>query len=381
MNVKLKGEIVSRLLKSNTFLKSPKSSALLKYLVNAELEGSYLKESIIDIEFFGGNVDLDKTSARVRVNVYNLRKKLAVYHAVEGKKDSWRLVIDKGQYSVRYEKVLPTKNRPLSINFWRILPYTVIVLLLAFLYVQDTDDNLPKLWHGYVENNDKTTMYIGDAYGLSGKTITGSIGITRDFNINNAEEYYKFIEERPEFKNQLKPAEYSYVTGMGAHAANNLSRLFANYDRGFSIRFASKTSYEDLKEGNIVYVGPFHKRPKFVTLFNKENVHFKITDSILKMENIPNKKDSVISLYDMRPDMEYAIVSRSKSINNKEQFLFFSNHDIGVLGAVEFFSNKDSLSLFSDKYLKEKNNFTAVYKVYGKDRTNMKIETLIVVPF
>ncbi|RKR13286.1 hypothetical protein CLV91_2003 [Maribacter vaceletii] len=376
-----KKEISSKILQSKIFLKAPKSSALLRYLVQADLEGSYLKENIIDIEFFGGNLEADKTNARVRVNVYNLRKKLEVYYASQGKEDTWRLIIDKGQYGIRYVKVSSLKKNTKSISFWQVLPYLGLLLVLLSFFVNNSLLNAPKVWRDYFKNDFKTTMFIGDAYSLYGRTITGGVGVTRDFKINNATEYYDFIEINKKYKDLLKPSPYSYITGMGAYAANNISRVFSKYTKSFTIRFASKTTYDDLKEGNIIYVGPFHRRQKFTTLFNNENRHFKISDTTLQMVNIPNKKDSVIHLTNTPPDMEYAIVSRSKSLNAKEQFLFFSNHDIGVLATVEFFSNKDSLAVFTSKYLKNKDNFTAVYKVFGKDRTNMKKETICVVPF
>ncbi|WP_298486282.1 hypothetical protein [uncultured Maribacter sp.] len=376
-----KREISSKILQSKIFLKAPKSSALLRYLVKADLEGNYLKENIIDIEFFGGDLEGDKTNARVRVNVYNLRKKLNIYYASEGKEDAWRLIIDKGQYGIRYAKVSSIKKKTKNINLWQLLPYLGLLLVLLYFFVSNSNLNAPKIWKDYFKNDFKTTMFIGDAYSLYGKTITGGQGVTRDFKINNATEYYNFIEKNTEYKDLLKPAPYSYITGMGAYAANNISRVFSKYTKSFSIRFASKTTYNDLKEGNIIYVGPFHKRSKFATLFNNENSHFKISDTTLEMVNIPNKKDSVLNLINTAPDMEYAIVSRSKSLNAKEQFLFFSNHDIGVLSTVEYFSNKDSLAVFTKKYLKGKDNFTAVYKVFGKDRTNMKMQTICVVPF
>ena len=69
-------QITDNIIKSKIFLKSPKSSALLRYLVKANIEGSFLKEDIIDFEFFGSKSSFDKTNQRVRVNIYNLRKKI-----------------------------------------------------------------------------------------------------------------------------------------------------------------------------------------------------------------------------------------------------------------------------------------------------------------
>lgn len=48
-----KFELTENILQSKVFQKSPKSSALLRYLVKATIEGTYLKEDVIDFEFFG----------------------------------------------------------------------------------------------------------------------------------------------------------------------------------------------------------------------------------------------------------------------------------------------------------------------------------------
>lgn len=71
----LKQDIVLKVKQSDTFKNAPTSMALLQYLFDATSTGEQLKESIIDIEFFGSNNTSDKTTPRVRVNVYNLRKK------------------------------------------------------------------------------------------------------------------------------------------------------------------------------------------------------------------------------------------------------------------------------------------------------------------
>ena len=78
---------------------------------------------------------------------------------------------------------------------------------------------------------------------------------------------------------------------------------------------------------------------------------------------------------------DFSIISRFKGPQNNEYFLFFSNHDIGVKATVEKFTNKDSLEVFEKKYLKNHDNFTAIFKAHGRERTNLKVETLIVVPF
>lgn len=374
-------EVTERIQNSKTFQKASTSSALLRYLVKSEIEGSFLKESIINLEFFGEKSDPAKSNPRVRVNMYNLRKKLDVYYQTEGVDEKWRLVINKGQYSVRYERQNQKEKTLPQFNLRQKLPYILLTIVCALFLVDKIPQKKPELWNNLLINEHPTTLYIGDVFGMKGKTITGPDGWTRDYHINNIQEYYTLLEQQPKLKSLLEPASYSYVTGMGVHAAHKIGHLFATYQKDFDIRFSSKTSFEDIKNGNAVYAGPLRNENKFITLFNNANPYFQIRNEklILKGHNsLPNKTFKVNTSGE---DSDYAIVSRIPGPQNTEQFFFFSNHDIGVMATVELFTNEDSLRVFTNKYLDGKSNFTAIYKATGKERTNMGLETVVVVPF
>lgn len=374
-------QITDNIIKSKIFLKSPKSSALLRYLVKANIEGSFLKEDIIDFEFFGSKSSFDKTNPRVRVNIYNLRKKLDTYYNTIGANNEWKICIDKGQYSVRFEKQLAVKKSITNLKFQQVFPY-LLLLAFALLYVLDKYKASPSiLWEQFYTNNKPNTLIIGDAFGIAGTTITGSNGWTRDYTINNTKDYFNFIEDKPELKKNTSPAQYNYITGMGAHASHDLANLFSKQNSDFDIRFSSNTSIADLKKGNTIYVGPIRNENKFISLFNNSNPYFKLNNNSLSFSNhkvLPKKN---FKTNNSGFDYDIAIVSRIPGPQNTEQFIFFSNHDIGVKATIEYFTNADSLKVFNKKYLKGKSHFTAVYKAFGKDRTNLAIETIMVVPF
>ena len=103
-------EVTKRIITSKTFQKASTSSALLQYLVEADIADAFLKEDIIDIEFFRNKRATDKSNTRVRVSMYNLRKKLVDYYEKEGKNSEWKLIIDKGQYRVRFERQIEAKG-------------------------------------------------------------------------------------------------------------------------------------------------------------------------------------------------------------------------------------------------------------------------------
>ncbi|GAA4237988.1 hypothetical protein GCM10022291_26720 [Postechiella marina] len=376
-----KQSIVDNIKKSNTFKNAPTSIALLQYLFNATNDDVHLKEGVIDIEFFGNKESTEKNTPRVRVNVYNLRKKLTAYYTNEGNNDNWRVIIDKGQYKVRFEKT-PSKNiLPKRINWPLLLPYLGLLTAIIIIFYSNRTPNPSVIWDKFLSKDTPTNLFIGDHFGATGKTITNNMGWTRDFSINNVEEFYNLLDTKPELKNEIKPANYSYSTRMAALATQQFQQFYQHYNKSFDIRFTTQTSISEIKEGYAIYVGPTKNKNQFIHFFNEGNPYCKIKDNFLIIEHHPLISKSEIKINNTNHREEYAIVSKYPSINNTEHFVFFSQHDIGVSGTVEYFTNLDSLTAFKNKHLKNSEYFTAIFKVKGQDRTNTNIKLEMVVPF
>ncbi|WP_075590859.1 hypothetical protein [Labilibacter marinus] len=374
-------EITERIVKSDTFKNAPTSIAILRYLVQANIEERELKEGIIDIEFFGAKADSDKSNPRVRVNIYNLRNKLTKYYGAEGAGELWHLKIEKGQYSLEFEKQQINRKQISTSRYKQVLPYFLLVVTLAAFVFSKLPDSAPRIWKGFIKNEHNTNLFIGDAFGYGGQTISGLKGWTRDFSVNSPEEYYKMIEENPALKDMTTLADFNYSTRMAENATHHLSRFLTQWGKDFEIKYATQTSFLDIKDGNTIYVGRLKDQTNFVYLFNEANPYFKIEDMMVEFSHHPSIKDTNIVVKSDYKSSDFTIVSRFTGANNTEQFLFFSDHDIGVMATVEFFTNTDSLKAFTQMYLKDKTSFTALFKAKGKERTNLKLETIMVVPF
>lgn len=88
-------------LRSRTFSKNPRLSALLEYLcVRCSLGAAdFIKEYNIATDVFGRPVDFDQsTDAIVRVEMHRLRKKLKEFYADEGRQEAIEIVIHSGRY-------------------------------------------------------------------------------------------------------------------------------------------------------------------------------------------------------------------------------------------------------------------------------------------
>lgn len=374
-----KREITKRITTSKTFQKASTSSALLSYLVEADIADSFLKEDIIDIEFFGSKQATDKSNTRVRVSMYNLRKKLVDYYEGEGKDSEWKLLIDKGQYRVRFEKQIAAKKGFASYLNKHTFAYVILVVLLVALFIDRFPSKQPKIWSDFFRSEKSTTLFIGDSFGMKGETITGEIGFTRDYDINSVDEFYTFIEGRDDLKGKLVPSNYNYFTGMGAVASRNIAQLFTKYEKTFDIRYSSNSSFDDIKSGNAIYIGPLHNKNKFIPIFNKVHPYLKINRNKLYINGHPSVADTVFNIAFSGKFSDAAIVSKFPGPMGTEQMVFFSNHDIGASATIEIFTNQDSIQNFSDKYLKNHKYFTAIYKVFGKERTSLDLELVKVI--
>ncbi|MGQ1787623.1 hypothetical protein [Saccharicrinis sp. GN24d3] len=376
-----KEEITGKILKSETFKNAPTSIAILRYLVQANIEERDLKEGIIDIEFFGGKSDIDKSNPRVRVNIYNLRNKLSKYYNSEGVNDLWQIKIDKGQYDLRFEKNNKNIKKTTKRKYKQALPYTLLAFTICTFLVLQLPHSPPSIWKGFFKNKHATNLFIGDAFGYGGITISGLRGWTRDFSINSLDEYYDMLEEKPELKLTTSPTDYFYSTRMAENATHDLARFFTKWNKDFEIKYATQTSFADIKKGNTIYAGRLKDEKNFIYLFNEANPHFKIEGRTLNFSNHPTIKDTSLTIGSFETELDYTVVSRMPGPNDTEQFLFFSDHDIGVMATVEFFTNKDSLKSFTKKHLEDKPYFTAIFKAKGKERINLNLETIMVVPF
>lgn len=374
-------EVTKRIITSKTFQKASTSSALLQYLVEADIADAFLKEDIIDIEFFRNKRATDKSNTRVRVSMYNLRKKLVDYYEKEGKNSEWKLIIDKGQYRVRFERQIEAKKGIVKYLNKHIYAYAVLFLMIFVLILDRLPNAVPEIWSDFLKSENPTTLFIGDSFGMKGETITGDLGFTRDYDINSVEEFYQFIERRKELKGKLTPSNYSYFTNMGAVASKNIAQLFTLYEKTFDILYSSNSTFDDIKSGNAIYVGPLHNKNKFISIFNNAHPYLKLNRNKLYLKGHASISDTIFNIGSSGKFTDAAIVSKFPGPMGTEQMVFFSNHDIGASATVEIFTNQDSIQSFSNKYLKDHKYFTAIYKVFGKERTSLDLKLVKVIAY
>ena len=373
-------DVVDKILSSKCFSGSPSSKALLKFLVQATFDNVDVKESVIGMHIFGDKYDGEKSNARIRVSVFHLRKKLEQYYKSEGLNDDVKLTIEKGQYQVTFIKNKDTIKSAIDRIKVHSIYSLVIAFLLVFLIINNKKPKVP-VWQPLLQNNKETVFYIGDVFGYMGKNITGDWGWQRDYRINSEEEFLRIKENMNLTDQQVKKVDYTYVTRSEVDAIKDISRLFYKQKKDFSVRLASRIDEKDIKEQNIIYTGPIKTNNRFIHLLVEQYPQFTYKNEILYLkQTISGSYLSLNEIYQKELESispsELAIVSKISGTYNTQQFLFFSDHDMGVRATVNYFTNKDSLKCFQDFYLKDKDDFTAIFLVNGKERIDLGMKLL-----
>ncbi len=139
-NGQLVRDEVERVLSSACFARSERTSKLLRFLVERQLEGreNELKESVIGVEVFGRKPDYDpKIDSTVRTEAVRLRARLSKYYSTEGSQDPIVIDLPKGGYvpSFRQHEPAPEAQRAGPKRLWLAAGLTGLAVTAAVIGV------------------------------------------------------------------------------------------------------------------------------------------------------------------------------------------------------------------------------------------------------
>jgi hypothetical protein len=131
-------ELLSRILASAPFHRSPRSSELLRYLGERYFSGSGdpVHEAQIGQELFGRGRDFDPSAdSIVRASIRQLRSRLSEFYDHDGAGEVIALVIPKGEYRLSFTPRSPQPVDPLPAPSPSAPPPRTLLILLAFIAV------------------------------------------------------------------------------------------------------------------------------------------------------------------------------------------------------------------------------------------------------
>ncbi|WP_109829361.1 hypothetical protein [Reichenbachiella versicolor] len=376
-------ELLKKVCEDPIFAKSPRYTQLLTFLTDQALEGTHVKEQTIGMSMFEKTYNPIKDDGKVRVYMFNLRKKLSKYYSEEGANDPIIFSLKKGTYDLQFEdkKTYSEETNDLAVttdtvNSSRryqkltILLSLVLVVTLVSTFYDSIISQEMYCWEPFLNEDITNTFVLADQVIMSKPgTARGSL-FTR-IEVNSADEYIEYNLKHREDSFSL--ADYTLFTKGIPFSLIKLTSLFSRYNADITPQPESELKYDAVKRGNIVYIGQQKTMSLSKEIFLKNSKAFEC-----KNEMITFTKDDRKTIY--RPKhgdnirMEYSIVSYMPLEDGHKALFFTSNHDIGVMATVDMFTDLEQLKEFYKKLPSKDSYFNALFKVEGLNRLDVSCE-------
>ncbi|HEY3838609.1 MAG TPA: hypothetical protein VGL72_18645 [Bryobacteraceae bacterium] len=325
---------LERILASPQICHSRRCQSLLKYVVEAYLEGATdrVKERIIGYEVFQRDPDYDTNQdSVVRTTAAEVRKRLAQYYLEPGHEKEIRIELPPGTYRPEFrvpefrmpESPLQPEILPRNIHVvparasarWT-TPVALVVLAVAiavWVYARFGKTDLDRFWAPLLGDRSDAVICIEQPLKIfaftgprtddlnalmfgAGATPPSPQGARRDTSLKLAE---------------LAPAGDRYFTYGDLMAASQLSGFLARKGKTFQVLGDRLTNYRDLRGRPAILLGEFNNRWT-VGLTSGLRYYFdkNLTTQTYELRDRQHQGQVLLSVPKSRRVEEYAIVSR-----------------------------------------------------------------------
>jgi hypothetical protein len=296
-----------QVLQSQGFRSSKRSQDFLRYVVERTLEGhsDTLKERTIGIDVFGRSSAYDPSDdATVRVKAGEVRKRLGLYYATEGRQDAIRIDLPHGAYVPEFHPVEPHeagvvkhsgKVAPLAVRRLWAIPLGIVLMLavaaaVAWFATRPASTVVDQFW---------APVLHGAAPVLLSTAYVPVYGVDP-----------KMAPERPTKLEDFVLLTDQFVGGGDMLAVSRISGMLNRMHRPFRVKIGSDVAFQDLRTAPAVLIGYSYTRWRDIS---KELRFFIDAESRPRMVT-DNSKPTQWSLpnlpADRRTAEDYAIVTR-----------------------------------------------------------------------
>jgi len=299
---------LNQVLQSQGFRASRRSQEFLRYVVERTLEGQAetLKERTIGIDVFGRSSAYDPSDdATVRVKAGEVRKRLGLYYASEGRLDEVRIDLPHGAYVPEFHRVEPqaaaveikhdaSAGSPAVRGRWTI-PLALAVVLaagaaVAWFATRPAPTVVDQFWEPVLHGSAPvllSTAYV-PVYGVDPK----------------------MAPERPTKLEDFVLLTDQFVGGGDMLAVARISAMLNRMHRPFRVKIGSDVSFQDLRTAPAVLIGYSYTRWRDIS----KELRFFIDAETRPRRVTDNGKPTEWSLPNLPPDRrtaeDYTIVTR-----------------------------------------------------------------------
>jgi hypothetical protein len=333
---------LDRLLASPHICHSKRCQSLLKYVVEAYLDGSMdrVKERIIGFEVFQRDADYDTNQdSVVRTTAAEVRKRLAQYYLEPGHENEIRFELPPGAYIPEFRvpaavielpspvqtavepeiAIAPSVPKPGPRWFvpTMLVPTTLALIALGatstWLYPRFSQTDLDRFWAPLLDDRSEAVICIEQPlriFRFSGPRQDDLNAKVVGFE--NTPPAPEIEKEKTSVKlSEILPSGDRYFTYGDLMAATRLSELLARKGKSFQVLGDRSTSYHDLRGRPAILLGQFNNRwTNGLTSGLRYYFEKNLTSQTYELRDRQHPDKPVASVPKPSRLEEYAIVSR-----------------------------------------------------------------------
>lgn len=345
---------LERLLVSPHFRNSKRSQALLKYVVEAYLDGAVekVKERVIGVEVFGREADYDTNQdSVVRTSAAEVRKRLAQYYLEAGHGTELRVGLPQGSYIPEFHQpqpagtLDPVRARPRRL--WRLLAVlgvAVSAVLGAWAVFGLRLSAMDRFWAPILDDRAPAVICIEQPLRIY--RFVGSRGDELNqkmVGLPPAPPPPASVRENTTIKlSDLVPSGERYFSYGDLMASGRLVELMVRKGKPVEILGDRLTTYHDLRGRPAILLGQFNNK---WTVGLTSGLRYYLYKSIPNRRyEVHDRRDPAKVLYSVslgdRPE-EYAIVSRVFDVSTEKTVIAVTaTSTYGTLAAGDFLTHE-----------------------------------------
>jgi len=408
-DAEVRHNLVRRIVASSAFAKSNRLSEFLRYVYSLAERGRFedIHEQNIGSAIFDRNRDYDPAAdSIVRSHASRLRQRLKVYFEEEGKDEPIVLTVPRGSYVPQFEH----RTRPIQtigiltdpdhtaellqsqsidaiasgpdeledrsgnsiagarrkIRLLKIALAIAAVLIVSLVSalvvryraVRDTPRTLGainrSLWGQFLSGGQVRTMVISSDSGivmyqhLTGRSVSLSSYLSGEYLTDTSS-----AMAAPEVVRKFATRRYTPAVDLSVF--ERLTHLFEGQNQRMSFRYARDLRVEDLKQGNVIFLGSAESNP-WVQLY-EPTLNFRFQDDLLhdraQMINL-HPREGESAHYDSTPldatPTIYGVAAYRANLKSSGHVLILEGQTMaGTQAAADFIFDDQALSSFLDK--------------------------------
>ncbi len=381
---------VDVILETDLFKSSNTYANLLRFLAEASIEGTPLKEVVIAKKIFGKKDYNPSDDTQVRVYIHRLRKKLDLFYEKEGRLCKNRLFIPKGSYTLELRNnnqvSIKKGKRPLHLTLASLVILGVVSAGLFLFFSLKNDSTDLRSVNGlseFTESDLGVYVFLGDYFMYREEHPRyPSIRFVRNGEITNPKTFNHYVKLYGDPEAEYSLFNHPSVSFRSIEWTKTLMELFLKAGRNFEIKGCLEFDPLLANNHHVLILGQLNEIGTAVSYFKNYRYEFNGGPQLVFKDSLGHASEHYIPQWNTDQTIkDYCLVGKYPGNETGAATLVIGSlWEIGVSPVLEHFTSEHGYSDLMAAVQKQLGHIPEYYEILFEVRgiDNIPMETKVI---